>query len=103
MERVGAMHIQLYSLTNHIVWHIANGVTGILLIATALVLYRWQGALGLPTAMLLINMVFYSPYAISYSSRAFGFDIPAFLKGTALAPLAVLGVMSALAIHWFHG
>jgi O-antigen/teichoic acid export membrane protein len=27
-ERFGAMHLQLYSLTNHIVWHIANGVSG---------------------------------------------------------------------------
>ena len=40
-ERVGALHIQLYSMTNHIVWHIANGVTGILLIVLAALIIRF--------------------------------------------------------------
>lgn len=102
-ERVGALHIQLYSLTNHIVWHIANGVTGVLLIVLAVVLYRWQGAIGLPLAMLVVYLTFYSIYAVRHSSRAFEFGALAFQKGTALGPLVLLGGMSALAIHWFHG
>jgi O-antigen/teichoic acid export membrane protein len=103
VERLGAMHIQLYSLTNHIVWHIANGVTGVLLIVLAVVFYRWLGAIGLPLAMLVVNLGFYGPYAIHYSSRAFGFGIFSFLNKTSLGPLALLSGMSALAIHWFHG
>ncbi len=102
-ERVGALHIQLYSLTNHIVWHIANGVTGALLIVLAFVFYRWQGAIGLPLAMLVVNLAFYSTYAIRHSSRAFEFGALSFQKGTSLGPLALLSSMSALAIHWFHG
>ncbi len=103
VERVGSLHIQLYSLTNHIVWHIANGVTGVLLIALAFILYRWQGAMGLPLAMLMVNLFFYSLYAMKHSSRAFGFRILAFQKDTSLGPLALLAGMSALAIHWTHG
>lgn len=103
VERVGAMHIQLYSLTNHIVWHIANGVTGVLLIVLAFALYRWQGAIGLPLAMLVVNLGFYSTYAIWHSSRAFNFGALSFQKGTSLGPLVLLTGMSALAIHWFHG
>ncbi len=103
VERVGAMHIQLYSLTNHIVWHIANGVTGVLLIVFAVLFYRWWGAIGLPLAMLMVNLGFYSAYAIRYSSRAFGFGILSFLTKTSFGPLALLGGMSALAIQWFHG
>jgi len=102
-ERVGAMHIQLYSLTNHIVWHIANGVTGALLICLALVLYGWQGAIGLPAAMLIANLTFYSVYAIRHSSRAFGFGVFGFLLSTSLGPLLLLSGTSLLAIHWLHG
>lgn len=103
VERVGALHIQLYSLTNHIVWHIANGVAGALLIALAFILYRWQGAIGLPLAMLAVNLFFYSPYAMKHSSRAFDFPLIPFLKDTAMPPLVLLAGMSALAMHWTHG
>ena len=102
-ERVGALHIQLYSLTNHIVWHIANGVTGVLLIVLAVLLYRWQGPIGLPLAMLAVNLTFYSVYAVRHSSKAFEFGAFSFQKGTALGPLLLLSGMSVVAIHWFHG
>lgn len=103
VERVGAMHIQLYSLTNHIVWHIANGVTGVLMIGLAVLFYRWQGGIGLPLSMLVVNLAFYSTYAIRHSSRAFNFGALSFQKGTSLGPLLLLMGMSALAIHGFHG
>lgn len=102
-ERVGALHIQLYSLTNHIVWHIANGVSGTLLIAFAFIFYHWQGTIGLPLAMLVVNLAFYSVYAVKHSSQAFEFGAFSFQKGTALGPLLLLSGMSVLAIHWFHG
>lgn len=102
-ERVGSLHIQLYSLTNHIVWHIANGVTGVLMISLAFVLYRWQGAIGLPLAMLVVNLAFYCVYAMWHSSRAFDFGAFAFQRNTSLGPLLFLSGMSLIAIHWFHG
>lgn len=101
-ERVGSLHIQLYSLTNHIVWHIANGVAGALLIALAFLLYQWQGAIGLPLAMLFVNVFFYSLYALKHSSRAFGFPVLAFLKDTSLWPLVLLAGVSALALYRTH-
>ena len=36
VERYGAMHIQLYSTTNHIIWHVANGVTGAIYLVVSL-------------------------------------------------------------------
>jgi len=75
VERFGAMHMQLYSLTNHIVWHISNGVTGTLMITSAVLLYPHMGVLALPAAMLLANVVFYASYASRLSSRAFGFRL----------------------------
>lgn len=102
-ERVGALHIQLYSLTNHIVWHIANGVTGVLMMGLAVAFYLWQGAIGLPLAMLVANLAFYCVYATWHSSRAFDFGAIAFQRNTSLGPLLFLGGMSLIAIHWFHG
>ena len=78
VERFGAMHMQLYSLTNRIVWHIANGVTGVLMMAVAVLLFPRFGQLALPGAMLIAYAVFYSSYAVHLSSRAFGFRIIAF-------------------------
>jgi hypothetical protein len=74
-ERYGAMHLQLYSLTNRIVWHIANGVSGLLMIGTAVGLYPFMGVLALPMGMLMAYAVFYSTYASLLSSRTFGFSL----------------------------
>lgn len=102
VERLGAMHIQLYSLTNHVVWHIANGVTGVLLLALAAVFYAWMGSIGLPLAMLVAYAAFYCVYAMAHSSSAFEFNVIAFQKTTSLGPVLLLGGMSLLAIKMIH-
>lgn len=62
LERIGAMHLQLYSVKNHIVWHIANGVTGVIMIIAMLVSYNKIGLLGLPLGMVIAYTCFYVPY-----------------------------------------
>ena len=52
---------------------------------------------------LVVNLAFYSVYAVKHSSKAFEFGAFSFQKGTALGPLLLLSGMSVLAIHWFHG
>jgi hypothetical protein len=78
VERFGAMHMQLYSLTHHIVWHIANGVTGVLMLAVAVLTYPTLHLAAFPVAMLVAYAVFYAPWAARLSSRQFGFQLPAF-------------------------
>ncbi|WP_128548354.1 lipopolysaccharide biosynthesis protein [Larkinella soli] len=63
IDRYGAMHLQLYSTTNHIIWHVLNGVTGVLMIVLALLLYPLIGVYGLPLSMVLGYALFYSWYA----------------------------------------
>ncbi|MDR7295733.1 hypothetical protein J2X16_001054 [Pelomonas aquatica] len=96
VERFGAMHLQLYSLSNHIVWHIANGVTGCLMLALALLLYPWLGMLAFALAMLLAYAGFYAVYSIVHSRRAFQFNLWTFERGISLPPaftlLAALGL-----------
>ena len=99
-ERFGAMHLQLYSVTNHIVWHIANGVAGVLIIGLALVLYPLVGLVALPAGMFLAYAGFYCIYSFVKSSRAFGFTLAGFEPSVSLGPGLVLAVVVTGAALW---
>ena len=99
-ERFGAMHLQLFSVTNHIVWHIANGVTGLLMIGTALLLYPLVGLVALPAGMLLAYAGFYCVYSFTKSSRAFGFTLTRFEPSVSLGPALVLASVVTGAALW---
>jgi hypothetical protein len=92
VERFGAMHLQLYSLTNHIVWHIANGVTGVIMVAVATVLYPAIQAMAFPVAMLVAYAGFYAVYSARKSVTALDIHFLSFERLTSLAPACVLGL-----------
>ena len=71
-ERIGAMHLQLYSITGKIVWHIANSVAGLLMIAIAIIAYSHLKLLSFPLAILISNVIWYMPYCVIKSSNEFG-------------------------------
>ena len=97
-ERFGAMHLQLYSLTNHIVWHIANGVTGLLMIAIAWLIYPRLGAYAFPLAMLLAYIGFYCVYSASHTRKAFALQLLRFESRTAAPAVVVLCAGLGLAL-----
>jgi len=72
IERLGASYLQLYSLTGDIIWHIANGVTGILVIIFIFILYNYMNIYAFPLSMLIGYIVFYTPYVIIKSVKVFG-------------------------------
>jgi hypothetical protein len=90
VERFGAMHLQLYSLSNHIVWHIANGVTGCLMLVLALLLYPHLGMLAFALAMLLAYAGFYAIYSVAHSRRAYHFNLWTFERSISLPPAVAL-------------
>ncbi len=103
VERYGAMHLQLYSLTNHIVWHVANGVTGILMAAIASLAYERMGGYAFPFAMLVAYSCFYSVYCVLHSRAAFKLALLRFEATTALLPGVVLfGGLLACVMHASH-
>jgi hypothetical protein len=71
VERFGAMHIQLYSISNKIVWHIANGITGGLYLLLALSTYKWLGVYSFPISMLVAYLLFYSWYTAAKSYQIY--------------------------------
>lgn len=96
-ERYGAMHLQLHSLGNVIVWHIANGITAAILIAALIIMYPLIGAMALPVSMLIAYALFYAIYCSRLSLRSLGSPRVVFERRTALFPALFLA--GGLALH----
>jgi len=99
-ERFGALHIQLYSTTNHIVWHIANGVTGVIYILTILLFYRKMGVYAFPLASIISNLSFYSWYSSSKSYASIKSSFFKFDKTVFLPPALILIFYVSFSIFW---
>jgi len=69
LERYGAMHIQIYSLSNHILWHIHNGVSGVITIIFVIIIYQYAPLYSYPLALLISCLLFYSIYGPYYSYK----------------------------------
>lgn len=98
-HRYGALHIQLYSTTNHIVWHIANGVSGLIILVLTTILLPSCGTAAFPLAMLAGMLGFYDWYAARHSYRTFRLRFPAFELQTAFFPAAAL-IIGAILSLW---
>lgn len=89
LERYGAMHLQLYSITNHIIWHVANGITGLIYVSCVLSGYRFFGLYVFPIAQIMSNLIFYCWFSAKHSYKAFKLNFNTFEIKTSLAPLIV--------------
>ena len=76
LERYGAMSLQLYTLTNDVRWHVANGVSGVIMLALFHPLYLTVGTVGLVVSMLLAYGIFYMPYSVALTRKLFKISIP---------------------------
>lgn len=89
IERYGAMHLQLYSTTNRIIWHVANGVSGAVFYIASLALLPVVGVYAFPLGLLLGYAGFYAWYSALHSYRAFGLRFLGF-DGPTVIPLAAI-------------
>lgn len=98
IERYGAMHLQLYSLSNHIVWHIANGTSGLIYLVLAILSYPYLGVYAFPVSLLLAYAGFYVGYSVYKSNREFNLNILTFERKAVLFPFCgmVLTILSSL-------
>lgn len=100
IERYGAMHIQLYSTTNHIVWHVANGVTGAICVAACLLLFPLLSVYAFPVAMLVGYLGFYSWYSGARSYATFDLKFWAFEKHL-MIPFLLAAVFYVIVVWLF--
>ena len=74
LERSGAMHIQLYSLSNKIIWHYLNGLSCLTFSVFLFLFWEKNGGLALPIAILASNVIIYFPISTVAASTMVGFN-----------------------------
>ena len=100
-ERYGAMHLQLYSVTNHIIWHIVNGISGLIYIFVSFLLFPFINIYAFPLGILIGYLSFYCWYSAKRSYGVFNLNFVNFESHTVLKPFIVLSTYSlaVLVIH----
>jgi O-antigen/teichoic acid export membrane protein len=96
IERFGAMHIQLYSTTNHIIWHVVTGVSGAVSLIVSLGFLGFIGIYAFPIGIIAGYLSFYSWYSAICSYKMFGVKFLTFEKTCSLAPSAFMMTSSLL-------
>ncbi len=89
-ERYGAMHLNLYSTTNHIISHVANGVSGVVFVVVSALLVPRAGVYAFPAGLLAGNLGFYAWYSALHSYRAFNLRFWSFERWSMLPPLTIV-------------
>lgn len=87
LERYGAMHVQLYSTTNNIIWHTANGFTGVIFVTLVLLTYKLIGIYSFPVCQIISNLSFYTWYSAKHSYSVFKMDFKDYERKTSFYPL----------------
>ena len=88
-HRFGAMHIQVYLSTNHVISHIADGVSGIIYILVTLLLISSMGIYAIPVGMLAGYLGFYAWYAAKNSYKTLDVNFWNFEKNTSFLPITI--------------
>lgn len=100
VHRFGAMHIQVYMSTNHIVSHIADGVSGFLYIIATLILSHFIGIYAIPLGMLVGYLGFYAWYAAGYSYKSLGLNFWSFERNVSLIPVCIIFFYIIVLAFW---
>ena len=90
LHRFGAMHLQFYSLSNHVLMHIYGGLSGVLILITTLLLLPRLGQIAMPLAIVLGYSAFYSWMSALTAYRHYNIEPLAFETKASLIPGAVL-------------
>ncbi len=91
-ERYGAMHLQLYSITNHILWHISNGITSIVFLLLSILLLPKLGVLAFPLGLFISNIIFYCWFAALHSYGKFNMRLLIFEMNTSALPIIIITI-----------
>jgi hypothetical protein len=90
LHRYGAMHVHLYGVSNHIIGHIADGVSGLIFVVVSIGLISHIDVYAIPIGLLAGYTGFYAWYAGMHSYRFMKIGIYEFEKKAGLFPLILL-------------
>jgi hypothetical protein len=91
-ERFAAMHLNLYTLSNHIIWHKVYLVSGVIYLATFSAAYREVGFYAYPLAILISEACFSSWYNAKHSLGLFKLRFVEFEKSVSFPALAIVAL-----------
>lgn len=66
-HRFGAMHIQLYMTTHHVISHVADTVSGVIFLLVSVLLVNYLDIMAFPIGMIVGYLGFYCWYSAKYS------------------------------------
>lgn len=98
IHRYGAMHIQLYLTTNHVISHIADGISGIIFIITAFVLVKIVGLYAIPLGMIAGYLGFYAWFAVYYSLKSLNMRFFEYERKASLIPIGFFCIFILISI-----
>jgi hypothetical protein len=100
VHRFGAMHLQLYSTTNHIIMHVADGISGVIYIIGLGLLTSHFGVLAVPLSQLIAYLGFYCWYSAVHSYRLIGIGFFRFERLAALPAILCGLIYVGLVLTW---
>jgi hypothetical protein len=98
LEKIGGIHMQLYSVTNDILWHIYNGVTGSIIIIFSIPLVIIYNELGFAMAIVIGNLIFYMPITVLKCCKYFNLNIKT-VYADSFMPLIIIALL-CLCMNW---
>lgn len=93
----GAMHIQLYSTTDRIIWHVANTVAGCIFVVVCWGLLGRIGVYAVSVGWLCGYAGFYGWYSASHSYRSIRVGAWQFDRGLAVPPALIMVAYALIA------
>lgn len=92
VERWGAMHLQAYSTTNHIIWHWLNGFTGAFWVLLMIFLTPSIGVYSYPVGLLAANCLIYTQVSVRRSLGSIGTTFWNFELRCTIPAIALYGI-----------
>ena len=90
VERYAAMHLNLYTISNHIIWHRVYLVSGTLYLGLLLLLYSPLRLFAFPVSMLIAELCYSSWCSARHSLRLFDVGFLEFEKRVSALPFALM-------------
>lgn len=92
IERICSMYSQIYGLTNHIVWHYVNLITGIIYCSFYILLYHYfnLGILAFPISLIISYLSYNLWYSIKLVYNEFNINILDFIFKPIAIPVILL-------------
>lgn len=98
-HRFGAMHMQVYLSTNHVISHVADGISGMIYILFSLLLIKSCGIYAIPLGMLAGYLGFYSWFAAKYSYKSLHTSFVDFEIKASLVPIISMLIYIIILIY----